>query len=157
MNLANLAKLNMNNETQSLLHKGGKSKPYEKCKDEIISDTIHSYKDKELKTRAGKTVKNPKQAIAIALSETHSKCERNKMEAKKLIEKVNNDLNNDKELNLTNLIETGDSIILLLEDGKSKRVYMFKKLLWDKIIRMQINGETIDKNMWNEIKKIHNL
>lgn len=134
---------------------GGKS--YEKCKYETISDTIHKFKDKKLKTRADKIVKNKTQAIAIALSQTHSQCERNKLEAKKLIDKVDRDLNDIKELNLTDIIETGDAIKLLLKESKSKRVYIFKKLLWDKIIKMEINGQKLDKNMWEEIKKIHNM
>ena len=134
---------------------GGKS--YKKCKYETISETIHSFKDKKLKTRANKIVKDKSQAIAIALSQTHSQCERNKLEGKKLIDKVDRDLNDSKELNLTDIIETGDAIKILLGESKSKRVYIFKKLLWDKIIKMEIKGKKLDKNMWEEIKKIHNM
>ena len=130
---------------------------YEKCKDNIISNTMHEFRDKELKDRAGNTVRNKSQAIAIALNQSHSQCDRNSSDVKKLIKKVNEDLNDMKPLNLSNIIETHDAIIELNRLKKSKRAWIFKKLLWDKIIKMNIDNIKIDTNIWEEIKKIHEL
>jgi hypothetical protein len=139
----------------ALLYGGAIS--YDTCKHDTIEETMHEFKNKKLKTRANKTVTDKDQAIAIALSQVHSNCKRNKIEEKKLIDKVNRDLNDSKELNLTDVIETYDSIKILNNNSKHKQVYMFKKLLWDKIIKQQINSIRLDKNMWEEIKKIHEL
>lgn len=139
----------------ALLYGGAIS--YDTCKHDIIEKTMHEFKNKKLKTRANKIVTDKDQAIAIALSQVHSNCKRNKIEEKKLIDKVNRDLNDSKELNLTDVIETYDSIKILNNNSKHKQVYMFKKLLWDKIIKQQIDNIKLDKNMWEEIKKIHEL
>ena len=138
-----------------LLYGGAVS--YDKCKHDMIEETMHEFKNKKLKTRANKTVTDRDQAIAIALSQVHSNCKRNKNEQKKLIDKVNRDLNDSKELNLTDIIETYDTIKILINDDKHKKVYIIKKLLWDKIIKQQIDNIKLDKNMWEEIKKIHEL
>jgi L-lactate utilization protein LutC len=131
---------------------------YDKCKSDIISDTMKEFKNKKLKDRGGKVIKKRDQAIAIALSQSQSQCKYTPSDVKKLIEKVNNDLNDkNKELNLTNIIETKNAIESLLKMKKSKRIWMFKKLLWDKIIDNQLNENNINDNMWKEIKKIHNL
>ena len=139
------------------LYGGAKETMYAKCKDTIIEETIHEFKNKKLKTRANKIVKNKDQAIAIALSQSHSQCDRNSSEIKKLLDKVDRDLNNSKELNLTNIIETYDIIKILMKKGKHKKIYIFKKLLWDKIIKQQLNNIIIDKNIWEVINKINNL
>jgi hypothetical protein len=46
----------------------------EECKRNKISTVMREFKYKKLKTRYGKTVINPKQAIAIALSEATRAC-----------------------------------------------------------------------------------
>ena len=62
-----------------------------------------------------------KQAIAIALSQASTKCEYNKEDQKKLIDKVDKDLNNkDKKILLSNLIETKDAIEILLKNVRDK-------------------------------------
>ncbi len=66
-------------------------------------------------------------------------------------------MNDDKKIKLSNLIETKDAISILNKMNKIKRVYMFKKLLWNKIINQNISNEQLSVNMWNEIKKIHEL
>lgn len=139
------------------LYGGAKDLTYKKCKDTIIEKTMHEFKNKELKDRGNKIVKNKDQAIAIALSQSHSQCKRNSSEIKKLIDKVDRDLNNSKNLNLTDVIETYDIIKILIKKGKYKKAHIFKKLLWDKIIKEQINNIIIDTNIWEEIKKINNL
>jgi len=144
MNISNLAKL-------------GGTKSYDKCKSEKISKTIHEFKDGDLLDRSGKKIINKKQAIAIALSQAQTSCKYNSNDVKKLIEKVDKNLNDDKKINLSNLIETRDAISILNKMNKTKRVYMFKKLLWNKIINQNISNEQLSVNMWNEIKKIHEL
>jgi hypothetical protein len=139
------------------LYGGMKETMYKKCKDTIIEETIHEFKNKKLKDRGDKIIKNKDQAIAIALSQSHSMCTRNSSEIKKLIDKVDRDLNNIKKLNLTDVIETYDAIKILIKKGKYKKVYTFKKLLWDKIIKQQLNNIIIDTNIWEEIRKINNL
>ena len=137
------------------LLKGG---DFDSCKRSIISTTIDEFKDKKLKMRNNKVVKNKKQAIAIALSQVDDKCKYNPTDTKKLIQKVSDDLNDkNKKLNLSNIVETKNAIELLISKKKPQRVYIFKKLLWNKIIDSQIHNETLDKNMWNEIKTIHDL
>lgn len=146
-NFANLAKLS-----------GGAAKSYDLCKSEKVSTTMKEFKEGALANRSGKTITDKKQAIAIALSQAQTSCKYNPDDAKKLLTKVDQDLNEEKKkINLTNLIETKDAITLLYKMGKSKRVYIFKKLLWNKIINEQRSGESLDSNMWNEIKKIHEL
>jgi hypothetical protein len=135
------------------LYGGAKEIAYKKCKNELIEETMHEFKNKKLKNRGNQVVKDQDQAIAIALSQVHSQCNRNKMEQKKLIDKVDRDLNNIKKLNLTDVIETYDIIKILMKQGKYNKVHLFKKLLWDKIIR----EKSLDTNIWDEIKKINNL
>jgi len=131
---------------------------YDKCKSNKIRKIIDEFNDGKLKSKNNKKITNKKQAIAIALNEASNKCKYNDDDIKKLIEKVNENLNNiDKNLNLTNLIETKEAIQFLIKYGKLKKVYIFRKLLWDKIIDSQRKNILLDKNMWDEIKKIHNL
>ncbi len=150
INFANLAKLSGLS--------GGAAKSYDSCKSEKVSKTMREFKEGELEDRSGKTITDKKQAIAIALSQAQTSCKYNPSDAKKLLTKVDQDLNDEKKkINLSNLIETKDAITLLYKMGKSKRVYIFKKLLWNKIINEQRSGEQLDSNMWDEIKKIHEL
>jgi hypothetical protein len=142
-NLANLAKLS------------GGAQSYAKCSNSQISQTMHEFADKKLKDRANKVIKNKSQAIAIALSQAESKCKYNQEEKSQLISKVNEDLNSDKQLNLTNIIETKKAIEILHGKNKYKQIYVFKKLLFDKIIKLHLSGDSLSKNMWEEINQIH--
>lgn len=71
---------------------------YDKCHNNIMEETMHMYKRKILKDRGNNIVTDRKQALAIGLSEGHLKCKRNKEEIKKLLNKVNKDLNNTKHM-----------------------------------------------------------
>lgn len=144
-NLANLVKLY------------GGAKSYHECSTEKIAQTMHEFNDMKLKDRANKIIKNKKQAIAIALSQADSKCKYNSDEKNQLIKKVNENLNTDKPLNLSNVIETKKAIEILGSKDKHKQIYIFKKLLFDKIINAQLSGESLSKNIWKEIKQIHNF
>jgi hypothetical protein len=128
---------------------------YEKCHNKVMHDIMHEYKNKELKNRGNEIVTDIKQAKAIALTQAHSKCKRNKEEIKKLLNKVNKDLNKDKEINLTDIIETHDAIILLTKMKKIKFIKKFKDLLLQKIIKMQLNNKKLSIHIWHEIKKIY--
>ncbi len=143
MNLSNLAKLS------------GGAQSYEKCSNSQISQTMHEFADRKLKDRANKVIKNKSQAIAIALSQAESQCKYNPKEKTILINKVNEDLNSEKKLNLTNIIETKKAIEMLHEKNKYKQIYVFKKLLFDKIIKSHLSGDSLSKNMWDEISQIH--
>jgi len=145
LNLKNLVKLS------------GGAQSYKKCSDEKISQTMHEFNDKTLKDRADKLIKNRNQAIAIALSQADAKCKYNPEEKKSLIKKVNDDLNSDKTLNLSNIIETKKAIEMLNSKSKYKQIYIFKKLLFDKVIKTHLSGESMEKNMWNELKQIHEI
>ena len=154
--LNNLKNLSLLNNTIQLI--GGAS--YSKCKADTMRKTMKEYKEGDLKDRAGESVEKREQAIAIGLSKVEDQCKRAPKEVDALIEKVKEDLNNvDKPLNLTNVIETKDALEKLVKKGgKSKKlVYVFKKLLWSKIIKAGRNGEKLDTNMWDEIKHIHEL
>ena len=152
INFSNLAKLSGGAD------KSGAAKSYNSCKSEKVSKTMREFKSGVLADRSGKAIKNKKQAIAIALSQAQTSCKYNPDDAKKLLTKVDQDLNDQKKkINLTNLIETKDAIELLYRMGKLKRVYILKQLLWNKIIYEQRSGEALDSNMWDEIKKIHDL
>ncbi len=50
----------------------------DKCKSKKISTVMREFKKGSLKTGSKKKVKNPKQAIAIALSVANKKCSRKK-------------------------------------------------------------------------------
>lgn len=144
-NLANLTKLY------------GGAQTYQECSNNKIAQTMHEFNDKKLKDRANKIIKNKKQAIAIALSQADSQCKYNPEEKVDLVNKVSQDLNSSKPLNLSNIIETKKAIEILETKGKHKQIYIFKKLLFDKIISTHLSGESLEKNMWDEIKKIHKL
>ncbi len=146
MNLENLA---------NLVKLSGGAQSYESCSNKKISQTMHEFADKKLKDRANKVVKNKKQAIAIALSQAESQCKYNLEEKSQIIKKVNEDLNSDKSLNLTNIIETKKAIEILQEKNKYKQIYFFKKLLFDKIIKLHLSGDSMNQNMWKEINQIH--
>jgi hypothetical protein len=144
-NLANLA----------LLQTGGS---YETCKKKQFKEVMKEFKDKELKLRSGKPITDKKQAIAIALNKVDDKCSYTPSESDKLVSKVNDDLNDkSKEIILSNLVETKNAVEHLIKKGKSKRAWIFKKLLWDKIIDSQMKDKKLDKNMWEQIKEIHQL
>lgn len=138
-----------------LTKKHGGAKSHNVCKSNKVSSVMKEFEKKKLKDRAGKTIKNRKQAIAIALNQSQSVCKYNKSDVEKLLNKVNKDLNNkNKLLNLTDIIETKDAIEELSKMNKKKDITIIKKLLLDKIINEHINGQTLDHNMWSEIKKI---
>ena len=125
------------------------------CKINKVSGVMKEFEKKKLKDRAGKTIKNRKQAIAVALNQSHSLCKYNSADIEKLVNKVNKDLNNDnKLLNLTNIIEIKDAVEELNKMNKKKSISTIKKILFDKIINEHINGQTFTHNMWSEIKKI---
>ena len=149
----------MNNLKNLALLRGGS---YDQCKSNKIREVMEEFKSKELRTINNKVVTNQKQAIAIALNQAQAKCKYSKNEIKDLIEKVNNDLNDpDKTISLSSIIETKNAIENLMKQGKHKRVYMFRQLLWNKITRMYIKkdktGDELNQNIWNEIKKINEL
>ena len=133
-------------------------KSYDTCKEEIIGDTMREFKKHKLKMRNNKSIIDKKQAIAVALSMVSSQCHYNKKDAELLIEKVNRDLSNkDKDIILSNIIETKDAIMYLMKHKKVKKANSLKKLLWDKIINNQNNRKKLTKHMWNEIMKINNI
>lgn len=134
----------------------GGAKSYDICKTNQISKTMKEYKNKKLKTNVNKLVTNQKQAIAIALSQVQNTCKYNLDDTKKLLIKVTNDLNNsDKKIVLSNIIEIKNAIKLLA--GNKKQINDIKKLLWNKIINAYQNNEILNKNIWDEIKKINEL
>lgn len=138
----------------------GGATSYNKCKSDKVREIMEEFKNKELKTRNDKVVTNQKQAIAIALNQAQSSCKYNKSEAMDLIEKVNRDLNDpDKTITLSSIIETKNALENLVKLKKHKRVYMFKKMLWDKIIRIELGKleNKLNENIWNEIKKINDF
>lgn len=135
----------------------GGAQSYQTCSTNKIAQTIHEFNDRKLKDRANKIIKNKKQAIAIALSQVDSQCKYNPEEKTQLINKVNIILNSDKPLNLSNIIETKKAIEILESKGKNKQIYIYKQLLFNKIINLHLLGESMDKNMWKEIKNIHKL
>jgi L-lactate utilization protein LutC len=131
---------------------------YENCKDDIISTTMKEYNKNKLKTRYGYPVTTKSQAIAIALNQTHSKCKYNKEEKVHLLNKVEKDFNNkNKEIILSNLVEINDAIVLLMNENKHKKAEELKDLLWNKIIDTYRSDNSLDMNMWDEIKKINDL
>lgn len=135
----------------------GGAQSYQTCSTNKIAQTMHEFNDRKLKDRANKIIENKKQAIAIALSQVDSQCKYNQEEKTQLIYKVNAILNSDKPLNLSNLIETKKAIEILESKGKNKQIYNYKQLLFNKIINLHLLGESMDKNMWKEIKNIHKL
>jgi hypothetical protein len=153
-NIGNLAQLfTINN-----MIGGMKYKSYNSCKSNTMEKTMKDFEKNKLKDRGDNIIKNRNQAIAIGLSTVHSSCKYNPSEKLDLIDKVNKDLNNkDKELNLTNIIETKDAINILLKKGNTKQIYVFKKLLWDKILNNMVKDGKLNKKEWEEIKKIHEL
>lgn len=131
---------------------------YKTCKYDVISTTMDEFNDKKLKDRNNKIIRNKNQALAIALSSVNKECKYTPNETIELIEKVNNDLNDkNKEINLSNMNETFSAIEMLAKKNKYKRIYIFKKLLWDKIIESQLNNEKLGENIWKVIKKIQEL
>ena len=87
---------------------------YDTCKAEVVGDIMREFKNKKLKMRNNKVIKDKKQAIAVALSMASSKCHYNKADAEYLIDKVDRDLSNKKkEIILSNIIETKDAISYL--------------------------------------------
>ena len=157
-NLANLAMLAGGVPLVNTVAKTMRTKSYNVCKSDKVSKVMKEFENKELKDRRGKVINNQKQAIAIALNEAQNSCKFNPSDVKNLVDKVNKDLNDkNKKLNLSNIIETKNAIEQLNKIGKSKRPLMFKQLLWDKIIDSQRSGESLNSNIWDEIKKIHEL
>jgi L-lactate utilization protein LutC len=131
---------------------------YKTCKYDVISTTMDEFNDRKLKDQNNKIIRNKNQAIAIALSSVNKECKYTPNETIELIEKVNNDLNDkNKEINLTNMNETLSVIEKLAKKNKYKRIYVFKKLLWDKIIESQLKNEKLGENIWKVIKKIQEL
>ena len=128
---------------------------YKKCKSDIISSVMDEFNDMKLKDRNDKIIRNKNQAIAIALSDVNKECKHTSNEINELIEKVNRDLNDvTKEINLTNINELQKVIEFLNKKKKYKRIYVFNKLLWNKIIEIHLKGQHLNENIWKVIKKI---
>ena len=143
---------------QPIYDLSGGTYSYGDCKKKIMKDTMIEYKNKKLKGKGDYLVKSKEQAIAIGLNKAHDECKYTKTDIEKLIDKVNEDLNNiDKDINLTNLTELRDVIMHLEKNKKSRRSYVFKSLLWNKIIKMHRDGKSLDKNMWNVINEINEI
>jgi hypothetical protein len=134
---------------------GGSS--YRECADEKISKTMHEFADEKLTDKANNIIKNKKQAVAIALSQADAQCKYNPNEKKLLIKKVSNDLNSEKPLNLSNIIETKKALEFLQTKGQHKQIYVFKKLLWGKITSMYLHDQFLNKNAWAEIAHIQKI
>jgi hypothetical protein len=62
----------MNAHSKTIYRKELYMKKASKEKKEIIEDVMHEFKQGDLKTRGGKKVTNPRQAVAIGLSESGS-------------------------------------------------------------------------------------
>ncbi len=146
-------------QTEKLKHLaelyGGSS--YRECADKKISKIMHEFADKKLKDRGDSIIKNKKQAIAIALNQADTQCKYTPSEKQSLISKVNENLNSSKELNLSNIIDTKKALEFLKAKSKYKQIYIFKKLLWDKIIQMHLDEINLDKNAWKEIAQIQKI
>jgi L-lactate utilization protein LutC len=131
---------------------------YMTCKSKIMSTTMDEFYNKKLKDRSNKIIRNKNQAIAIALSDVNKECRYTSNETNNLIKKVNKDLNDkNKEINLSNMNEILKVIENMAKKNKYKRIYIFKKLLWNKIIESQLKGNNLSENIWKVIKKIHKL
>jgi len=84
-----------------LYHLHGGAYSYSSCKSNKVRNVMEEFKEGKLKGRNNKPITNQKQAIAIALSEASNKCQYTKEDSKKLLEKVDKDLNDkNKKLNL---------------------------------------------------------
>ncbi len=146
-------------QTEKLKHLaelyGGAS--YRECANKKISKIMHEFADKKLKDRGDSIIKNKKQAIAIALNQADTQCKYTPSEKQSLISKVNENLNSSQELNLSNIIDTKKALEFLKAKSKYKKIYIFKKLLWDKIIQMQLDEINLDKNAWKEIAQIQKI
>lgn len=129
---------------------------YEECRDNIMTKIMHEFRDKELTNRAGQTITDRKQALAIGLNETQRFCEYNKDERKHFMEKVIKDLSNiKKKIIVTNLNETLNIIKVLIKNNKKMKAHKIYKMLIDKITYQHShNISKMNKNMWIIFKHI---
>lgn len=128
------------------------------CIHDQMSKVMKEFKENKLMLRNKKKVTSIKQAIAIGLHIAHTECKYNKEEIKHLMDKVEKDFSNEnKKIILSNLVELKEAISILHRKQKTRKINIFKNLLWDKIINQYRHDEKLDKNMWNEIYHIHNI
>ena len=134
---------------------------YEKCKIGTMNKTMKEYEKGKLKDRSNQKIKSRKQAVAIGLSVSESKCEKlftkkdiNKIEArmnKDLYNESGNVKNDNKSLSYTS-VKSG---IKLYQHYKNEKKYSkSNKIKDDLILRVFIdlkNNQYIDKSILNEL------
>lgn len=137
---------------------------YEKCKENKMNKIMKEFESDKLKNRSNKKIKSRKQAVAIGLSISESKCNKlfSENDYKKIEERFykdiydkNGNIKNDKCLSYT----TVKSGIKLYDYYKSKKNYKKATSIKDDLIlRYMLNmknckNKLIKKDMINFVKK----
>ena len=136
---------------------------YEKCRESFLETIMDEFKNKKLKDRSGKIIKNRKQAIAIALDSAQRKCKHTDKELKTVEKKIMEFLTHDdrkisqNKIPLTNVIETKILIKNLIKNNKKSRANKLTLLLYNRITQAAIKNITITKNIWQELNEINQI
>lgn len=134
---------------------------YEKCKKNNMNEIMKKYESGDLKDRSNQKIKSRKQAVAIGLSVSESKCEKlfTEKDINKIEERLNKNLynqdgkvkNNNKNLSFTS-IKSG--IKLYNHYKKEKKYNKANKIKDDLILRVLLdlkNNQYFDKSVLNEL------
>tara|TARA_B100001123_G_C15284086_1_gene1015026 strand:- start:944 stop:1327 length:384 start_codon:yes stop_codon:yes gene_type:complete len=123
---------------------------YDNCKKDLIHKIITEFNLGKLKSSSGHKVKSKKQAIAIGLTMSKTKCAKHftKVDKDKLKKKIDRFLDKEK-LSYSGVLDTIKYIDML--KGKSKTEYKYKLITF--ILHISVK-QRIPQKIVNEIVKI---
>jgi hypothetical protein len=132
---------------------------HEKCSRKIMTEVMDEFKEKKLKSRDDKIIKNIKQALAIGLSRVEDKCKYSKDEYKILEKKVLEFLASkpEEKIPLSRVIETKQLIEHYYKQKDYRKCKKFEILLWHYVVGSVSMNIEITDNIWAELKAIKQL
>jgi hypothetical protein len=132
---------------------------HDTCTSKKVSKVMKEFEKKKLKQRDGKIIKDKKQAIAIALSQAEKECTISKKEYEEMLENVLSYLTSKPtdHIILSRIIEARELIEYYYKKDKTKKCIQLEALLWHYVLSNITSGNTISKNVWDELNKIKNI
>ena len=133
---------------------------YEMCHEKSMDKYMKKFEKGELKDRSDKEIKSRKQAVAISLSISDSKCieKLGKKDYNKMEENFNKNMynNNDIKDDKLNYTTVKNGIILFNYYKKMKNRYKAKKIKNDLVIRTlkSVNSNFINKQILGDVIKL---
>lgn len=127
---------------------------FQHCKQDKVQKVMGEFKEGKLKLRGNRKVTDRIQALAIALNEADRKCKIKREDVKDISSRVSRFLNKDKDLNLSNVVETRRYIEYLVSTKEREKAIRQEHRLVKRLTDAARNSVPISSNIWNELHKI---